>query len=44
VIEEDIWVKRDEGTGDWKVLHNNELRDVYSSLYIIWVIESKRVR
>jgi hypothetical protein len=36
--------KRDEVTGVWTRLRNEELNDVYSSPNIIWVIRSRRVR
>jgi len=36
--------KRDEVTGEWRKLHNEELYDQYSSAYIIRVIESRRMR
>jgi hypothetical protein len=36
--------KRDEVTGEWRKLHNEELRDMYSSPSIIRIIESKRMR
>jgi hypothetical protein len=36
--------KRDEVTGGWRKLHNEELRDLYSSLSIIIIIRSRRVR
>jgi hypothetical protein len=36
--------KRDEGTGDWRRLHNGELHDLYSLPNIIWVIKSRRMR
>jgi hypothetical protein len=36
--------KRDEVTGEWKKLHNEELRDFYSSPSIIRIIKSRRMR
>jgi hypothetical protein len=36
--------KRDEGTGDWRKLHNEELHKLYSSPDIIRMIKSKRMR
>jgi hypothetical protein len=36
--------KRDEITGGWKNLHNEELRNLYSSPNIIGIIKSKRMR
>jgi hypothetical protein len=36
--------KRDEVTGEWKKLHNEELRDLYSSTSIIKIIKSRRIR
>jgi hypothetical protein len=36
--------KRDEGTGGWRKLHNEELNDLYSSPDIIRVIKSRRMR
>jgi hypothetical protein len=36
--------KRDEVTGEWRELHNKELRDLYSSPNIIRIIKSKRMR
>jgi hypothetical protein len=36
--------KRDEVTGEWRKLHNEELYDQYSSAYIVRVIESRRMR
>jgi hypothetical protein len=36
--------KRDEVTGKWRKLHNEELSDLCSSPNIIWVIESRRRR
>jgi hypothetical protein len=36
--------KRDEVTGEWRKLHNEELRDLYSLLSIIRMIKSRRMR
>jgi hypothetical protein len=36
--------KRDEATGEWNRLHNEELNDLYSSPNIIRVIKSRRMR
>jgi hypothetical protein len=36
--------KRDEATGDWRRLHNEERNDLYSSPSIIRVIKSRRLR
>jgi hypothetical protein len=36
--------KRDEVAGEWRKLHNEELRDLYSSPSIIRLITSRRIR
>jgi hypothetical protein len=36
--------KRDEVTGGWRKLHNEELRDLYSSPSIIRIIKARRMR
>ena len=36
--------RRDEVTGDWRKLHNDELNDLYSSPNIVRVIKWRRMR
>jgi hypothetical protein len=36
--------KRDEVTGEWRKLHNEELNDLYSLPNIVRVVKSKRMR
>jgi hypothetical protein len=36
--------KRDEVTGEWRILHNKELHDLYSSLTIVRVMQSRRMK
>jgi hypothetical protein len=36
--------KRDEVTGEWRKLHKEELRDLYSSPSIIGIIKSRGMR
>jgi len=36
--------RRDEVTGEWGRLHNEELNDLYSSSNIVWAIKSRRMR
>jgi hypothetical protein len=36
--------KRNEMRGEWRKLHNEELRDLYSSPSIIRIIKSRRMR
>jgi hypothetical protein len=35
--------KRNKATGEWRELHNEELKDVYSSSNIVRVIKSRRM-
>jgi hypothetical protein len=36
--------RRDEVTGDWRKLHNEELNDLYCSPNIFWMTKSRRMR
>jgi hypothetical protein len=36
--------KRDEVTGEWRKLHNEELHDLYSSSSIIRIMRARRMR
>jgi len=36
--------KRDEVTGEWRKLHNEKLRDLYSLPNIVRVVKSRRMR
>jgi hypothetical protein len=40
----DLLPKRDEETGGWRKLHNEELHNLYSSPSIIRIIKSRRMR
>jgi hypothetical protein len=44
VLRRIFGTKRDEVTGDWRKLHNEELHNLYSSLNIIRMIKSRRMR
>ena len=36
--------RRDEVTGEWRRLHNEELNELYSSPNIVWVIKLRRMK
>jgi hypothetical protein len=36
--------RRDEVTGEWRKLHNEELHDLYSSSSIIRIVKARRMR
>jgi hypothetical protein len=36
--------KRDEVTGEWRKMHNEELHNLYSSLHIIRQVKSRKMR
>jgi hypothetical protein len=44
VLRRIFGLKRDEVTSEWRKLHNEELRDLYSSPSIIRIIKSSRMR
>jgi hypothetical protein len=44
VLRRILGPKRDEVTGEWRKLHNEELRDLYSSTSIIRIIKLRRMR
>jgi hypothetical protein len=44
VLRRIFWPKRDEVTGEWRRLHNEELKDLYCSPNIVGVIKSRRMR
>jgi hypothetical protein len=44
VLRRIFGLKRDEVTGEWRKLHNEELHDLSSSQSIIRIIESRGIR
>jgi hypothetical protein len=44
VLRRIFGLKRDEVTGEWRKLHNEKLRDLYSSPSINRIIKSRRMR
>ena len=44
VLRRVFGLKRDEVTGEWRKLHNEELRDLYSLPNIVRVVKSRRMR
>ena len=39
-----IWPTKDEVTGEWRVLHYEELNDMFCSPNIIRLVKSRRMR
>ena len=44
VLRRIFWPKRDEVTGKWRKLHNEELNDLYCSPNIFGDVKSRRMR
>jgi hypothetical protein len=44
VLRRVFGAKRDEVTGEWRKLHNEELNDLYFLLNIVRVVKSRRMR
>ena len=44
VLRRILWPKRDEVTGEWRKLHNEELSDLYSLPNTVRVVKSRRMR
>jgi hypothetical protein len=44
ILRRMLGTKKDEVTGGWKKLHNEELHNLYSSPSIIRMIKSRRMR
>jgi hypothetical protein len=44
VLRITFWLKKNEGTGGWRKLHNEELHNLYSSPSITGMLKQRRMK